>query len=86
MSNNGINRFLGDGGMVWIWPKKQADKLLVCQYLATKFKVNTEYTEAEVNEILNKWHMFGDWALLRRELYERKLLSRNQDCTIYTKI
>lgn len=72
-----IDRFLDSGKKVKTWPKKQADKILVLDYLATKFDPARTYTEKEVNEILNIWHTFVDWPLLRRELVDRGYLIRD---------
>jgi hypothetical protein len=79
-----INRFLDQGGLVQVWPKKHVDKQLVCEYLACKFELGRTYHEREVNELLKQWHTFSDWPLLRRELIERHLLVRNRDGTEYS--
>jgi RimJ/RimL family protein N-acetyltransferase len=76
-------RFLDDRGRLQQWPSKQSDKLLALAYLAAKFDFDTIYTEAEVNELLKRWHTFNDWPLLRRELYERGFLERDNDGSNY---
>ena len=78
-----VERFLNEYGLVTVWPKKHADKQLVCEYLVTKFEVNVSYHENEVNEIIKKWHTFHDWPLLRRELIVRQLMIRNTSGTEY---
>jgi hypothetical protein len=79
----GVERFLDSDGRLKVWPGKQQDKQLVCEYLATKFVVGQSYSEAGVNDLLKAWHTFSDWPLLRRELYERHLLDRNADGSDY---
>ena len=74
-----IDRFLDSDSRVRIWPKKQADKEIVLSYLATKFDPQKTYAEKEVNEILNNWHTFTDWPLLRRELIDRKYMTRDRE-------
>ncbi len=81
--SQGVERFLSTTGLVQIWPSKQADKQLVCEYLATKFDSQQIYNEQSINNVLKAWHTFNDWPLLRRELYERGLLSRNNDGSQY---
>lgn len=54
-------------------------------FLAAKFEAGREYSEKEVNEILNQNHTFGDPAMLRRELYMKKLLDRTPDGGKYWK-
>ncbi len=83
---NSVDRFLDSNGIVKQWPKKQTDKELVLAYLSSKFEFSRSYHELEVNEILKKWHTFGDWSLLRRELFERNYLDRNRSGTNYTRL
>ncbi|MDF5725661.1 MAG: DUF2087 domain-containing protein [Rhizonema sp. PD37] len=56
---------------------------LVLEYLALKFEVGITYTEKEVNTLLNQHHLFGDPALLRRELFENGLIDRKRDGSAY---
>ena len=65
------------------WPAKHSKKKLVLKYLANKFEADKTYTEIEVNEVLNKYHTFGDPALLRRMMFSAKLLGRTKDCRAY---
>ena len=67
------------------WPKKRLDKDYVIQFLATKFEIDREYSEKEVNKIIDNYHMFNDIALLRRELISRKILSRTDNGSKYWK-
>ena len=48
-------------------------------YLNTKFEEGKEYSEKEVNELIDKWHNFKDYALLRREMFDHYLLERTKD-------
>jgi len=52
-------------------------------YLASKFQLDISYSEREVNEILKQWHTFEDWALLRRELYDKGYFDRELDGSNY---
>ena len=56
---------------------------MALEFLAAKFEVGREYSEKEVNEILNQNHTFGDPAMLRRELYIARLLDRTPDGSRY---
>ena len=80
--DNLINEF----GEIVRWPKKPSDKEEVITYLATKFDYNNKYTEKEVNKIIDKYHLFEDIALLRRELVSRNVLSRRDDGSEYWRI
>ena len=67
------------------WPKKPADKEVLIKFLATKFEINKKYSEKEIGKIINKFHLFNDMPLLRRELISRKYLSRKDDGSEYWK-
>ena len=71
--------------VVW-WPKKPSDKDLVIKYLSTKFEYDKKYTEKEVNSIIDKFHLFEDISLLRRELVSKRMLSRKDDGSEYWKV
>tara|TARA_Y100000310_G_scaffold12543_1_gene12917 strand:- start:44 stop:253 length:210 start_codon:yes stop_codon:yes gene_type:complete len=59
---------------------------LVITYLATKFDYENKYNEKDVNTIIDKYHLFDDVALLRRELISRKMLFRRDDGSEYWRI
>jgi len=76
-------RYLDSDGRVEQWPSHREGKLLVLAYLASKFDPDTIYTEKEVNDLLQQWHTFNDWPLLRRELFDRGFIDRDRDGTNY---
>jgi chloramphenicol O-acetyltransferase type A len=78
-----IGKYLDEEGRITVWPSKRSRKLAVLRYLVSKFDIGTEYAQAEVNEILERSHTFGDAPLLRRELFECRLLDRTRDGSRY---
>jgi hypothetical protein len=82
---NQLRNLLDAKGRVLRWPSKVAQKIAVLEYLASKFEFDTSYTEPQVNAILKDWHMFSDWALLRRELCVSGLLDRTPNGSSYTR-
>ncbi len=80
-----IGRFLDEQGRIKIWPSKQEMKRAVVLYLSEKFQTGVVYTEKEVNAIINEWHTFNDYFLLRRGLIDYKLLLRARDGSSYWK-
>ncbi len=86
MNGPNLNRFLNEEGQLLVWPKKQADKEQVIAHLATKFEFNRSYHENQINEVLKKWHVFSDWPLLRRELFERRYFDRDRSGTDYRRL
>jgi len=81
-----LNDFLDDESRIKTWPSKHAMKRSVVEYLGTKFEVDRVYTEKEVNEIIKRWHTFGDFFMLRRSLIDYKYLQRTRDGSEYRKI
>ncbi len=59
--------------------KQKKNQALFLEYLATKFEKGKDYTEMDVNEILNQHHTFNDPASLRRLLFGSGLLGRTLD-------
>ncbi|EGP4915401.1 DUF2087 domain-containing protein [Enterococcus faecium] len=64
-------------------PKKEKYKLLVFDFLHSKFDFDKEYSEKEINNILKK--IYPDFAILRRFLVDYGYLSRENDGSIYIK-
>jgi hypothetical protein len=83
---NELRNLLDTEGRVQRWPSKVAQKTAVLEYLASKFEFDTSYTEPQVNAILKEWHVFSDWALLRRELFQRGLLDRTANGSSYIRL
>ncbi len=74
----------GNGRLISL-PAKHKKKLLALWYLAGKFEAGREYSEPEINDLLDEWTLFHDPATLRRELYNKRLLDRTPDCRRYWK-
>jgi hypothetical protein len=74
-NNEIVLRFL-EGEQIRQLPVKEAHKLLVLKYLASRFETGVAYTEAQVNAMIDDWHTFGDYFVLRRELIDSGLLKR----------
>jgi len=81
-----IRPFLDDAGRIRQWPVKRGKQLALLGWLATTFERDRRYTEKEVNAHLNAYHTFGDWALLRRELCDLRLLAREADGSAYWRV
>lgn len=80
-----INPFLDETGKIKQFPGKMTAKRAVLAYLAEKFSCDKDYTEQEVNEVIEKWHTFEDYFLLRRELIDGGYLCRTRDGSRYWK-
>ena len=80
-----VQQFMDEEGRFTQWPskKKKNQQLLILELLSEKFDKTRKYSEREVNDLLNQHHTFGDSALLRREMFEKKILIRTLDCRSY---
>lgn len=78
-----LRRFLDREARVTTWPAKRKDQQAVLDYLIAKFSFGQDYTEAQVNDLLNAWHTFGDPAYLRRSLISLGLFQRTPDGARY---
>ncbi len=77
VSNSGgeLARHLDSAGRLLRYPAKPELKRQALEYLTDKFKPGRTYRGGEVNALLERYHTFGDWALLRRDLFESGLLA-----------
>ena len=78
-----IKQFLDGSGKITQLPQKQKVRHALLEYLIEKFEPGRTYSEREVNGICSLWHTFGDYFLLRRELVDHGLLSRERDGSRY---
>lgn len=85
MTMDTITRFLDNESKIKILPVKKEARIAVLKYLATKFDFGRDYTEKDINRIIDSWHTFGDYFLLRRELVDAHFLSREMDGSRYWK-
>ena len=85
-----LRPFLNRDGLLISWSTKSKGREAILAYLISKFASDERYTEAEVNERLNRWHRYNnagdiyqDAAHLRRELIDAGLLKRTRDGAEY---
>jgi hypothetical protein len=81
-----VRRCFGPDGRLSRWPAKRDDQVLALWGLWAQIPSRRDFTEQEISQILRGLHDFGDHALLRRELFESRLVSRTPDCRAYRRI
>lgn len=81
-----IKNFKDDQGRITKWPSKQAKKIEVIKYIASKFEDDRVYTEKEVNQIIMKWHTYEDYFMLRRGLIIYGIFDRTRNGSKYWKV
>ena len=81
-----IKSYLNSDGQITQWASKKhrQKQLLMLAYIAAHFEASKTYTEPEVNAIIKQWHTFGDHALLRRELIDARLMTRDVEGRCYS--
>ncbi|PTW50672.1 DUF2087 domain-containing protein [Rhodovulum kholense] len=75
-----------ENGRLVRWPSRRAMQVLCLWALWARLPAGQTWTERQVNERLNAWHLFGDAALLRRDLFETGLVTRQRDGSDYRRI
>ena len=78
-----LRPFMDEQGRLKQWPTKQKTQRMAIANLAAHFEPGRIYNEAQVNELLNEWHTFEDWALLRRVMFDWRVLDRESDGSRY---
>ena len=80
------NALINEFDKIIRWPKKQFDKTYIIEFLSSKFECDKQYSEKDVNVIINRYQSFNDVPLLRREFISRQYLARKDDGSEYWKI
>jgi hypothetical protein len=81
-----IARHFDAAGRLVRWPGKFGDRTLCLWVLWSRIEARRAFSEAQVNTALQAGHLFGDHALLRRELCDRGLMRRTPDGREYRRI
>lgn len=68
-----LRDYLEDGRLKSI-PTKHKKRLVILRYILEEFEPGRRYAEAEVNEIISRFH--EDYATIRREFIERRMMDR----------
>lgn len=68
------------------WPARRADQVLALWGLWASIPSRTRMSEQEVSNQIRQLHLFGDHALLRRELCDLGLMVRTPDGRIYRRV
>ncbi|KJS13253.1 MAG: hypothetical protein JL56_05335 [Desulfotomaculum sp. BICA1-6] len=81
--NVNISPFLNTDGQVMHIPTKNKKVMAILEYLITKFETGIIYSEKDVNHIINQWHTFGDYFIIRRLLIDSGLMARTNNGAKY---
>ena len=81
-----LARYFDAKGRLIQWPGKQCQRIPCLWVLWSRLPARKPLSEHQLNVLLQANHLFADPALLRRELYDQRLVSRTPDCREYRRI
>jgi hypothetical protein len=81
-----LTRYFDAAGRLMRWPGKHSDRVACLWVLWSRLAPHRVSSEAEINAALNAEHLFGDHALLRRDLVDLGLMARTPDGREYRRV
>lgn len=78
-----LSVFYDLAGRLKQYPVKKSLRIIALERIAECFETGRKYTEKEVNEIILSNIAFSDYATIRREMFEQKLINRLSDGSEY---
>lgn len=81
-----VSRYFDEEGRLLRWPGRGALQELCLWVLWSRVPPRQVFTEREISDLLTSWHRFGDYALLRRALYDFRLVQRGMGGRDYKRI
>jgi hypothetical protein len=79
-------RVFSRDAMLIRWPGKRSQQELCLWFLWSKIPRGKLFSERHISEFLNTLHVFGDAALLRRDLFDLGLVTRKKDGSDYRRV
>lgn len=68
------------------WPARRSQQELCLWYLWARIPAGRSFSEREFSSFLDGLHLFGDAAMLRRDMAGLRLIRRNRDGSDYQRI
>ena len=81
--NKKLDNYYDSEGRLIQYPSKRPMRIIVLIKITEQMDANRKYTEKEINEIIRLNIAFSDIELIRREMYQYKLLGRLRDGSEY---
>ena len=78
-----FKNFISENGTIKQWPSKSLLKQMALIYIWNKLDQDRTYTSKKISETIDSMIEFGDFALIRRELFDRGYLDRTADGSEY---
>ncbi len=74
--------YMDENGALKQFPAREKKKIIVLREIMKNFKSGAQYTEKEVNRVLQRIYE-ADYPTLRRYLIEYGFMERTKDCSVY---
>lgn len=81
-----VARHFTPDGLMLRWPAKLSERQICLWVLWSKLPPRQVMSESQINQHLKAHHLFGDHALLRREMVDGGLVTRTTDGRAYRRI
>ncbi len=78
-----LDNYFDSNGKLLQYPSKRPMRIIVLIKIVEQMEESRKYTEKEINEIIRSHIAFSDIELIRREMYQYKLLGRLRDGSEY---
>lgn len=78
-----LDNFYNTEGKLKQYPSKRPMRILALRKIAEQFTAGKKYTEKEVNAVIKEQIAFTDIELVRREMFQYKILGRLRDGSSY---
>jgi hypothetical protein len=79
-------RYFNAEGRLSRWPSKHSHQAPCLWVLWSHIPARRTFSEKEVNALLTRWHDFGDYALVRREMIGLGMMIRTIDGSVYQRV
>ena len=78
-----LDNYYDSNGRLIQYPSKRPMRIIVLIKITEQMDANRKYTEKEINEIIRLHIAFSDIELIRREMFQYKLIGRLRDGSEY---
>lgn len=80
-----LKGYYDETGRLVQYPSKRPMRILALGKIADQLEAERKYTEKEINDIIRANIVFGDIELVRREMFQYRLVDRTRDGFAYWK-
>ena len=80
-----LRRYMNREGKLTMLPLRQQDRQAALGFIAEQIASGRDYSEKEINALIQSQIAYGDFVTIRRELYNSRYLDREPDGSRYWK-